>query len=99
MAGAAPLPYPRRATGSLSMSGENGLPVEGGCICGQVRFRVNAPPMLTMACHCRGCQQLTSSAFSLSAVFPSEAFEVIAGEPVVGGKHRDDVRQFYCPNC
>ena len=79
--------------------GENGLPVEGGCLCGQVRFRVNAPPMLTMACHCRGCQQLTSSAFSLSAMFPSESVEVIQGEPVLGGLHREDVHQFYCPNC
>ena len=78
---------------------DDGLPVEGGCLCGQVRFRVSAPPMLTMACHCRGCQQLTSSAFSLSAMFPSEAFEVTAGEPVIGGNHRADVHQLFCPHC
>ena len=28
------------------------LPREGGCRCGQVRFKVTAPPLLTMACHC-----------------------------------------------
>ena len=77
----------------------NGLPVEGGCRCGQVRFRVSAPPMLTMACHCRGCQQMTASAFSLSAAVPSDAFEVIAGEPVIGGLHREEVRHFFCPHC
>jgi hypothetical protein len=77
----------------------DGLPAEGGCICGQVRFRVSAPPVLTMACHCRGCQQLTSSAFSLSAMFPADGFAVTQGEPVLGGKHREDVEQFYCPHC
>jgi hypothetical protein len=30
------------------------LPWEGGCLCGEIRFRVGAPPLLTMACHCRG---------------------------------------------
>jgi hypothetical protein len=78
---------------------ERGLPVEGGCRCGQVRIRVSAPPLLTMACHCRGCQQMTSSAFSLSAAIPAEAFEVIAGEPVIGGLHGADVHHFFCPHC
>jgi hypothetical protein len=52
-----------------------------------------------MACHCRGCQQLTSSAFSLSALVRSEDVEVIQGKPVVGGLHRPQMRQDYCPNC
>jgi len=77
----------------------NGLPVEGGCLCGQVRFRIKAPPLLSMACHCRGCQKLTSSAFSLSFMVPADGFEVTQGEPVLGGAHRDDVEQFFCPNC
>lgn len=72
--------------------------VEGGCRCGQVRFRVSAPPLLTMACHCRGCQQMTASAFSLSAVYPAEAFEVVTGEPVLGGLH-GPTRHFFCPHC
>jgi len=77
----------------------DGLPVEGGCLCGEVRFRIGAAPLLTMACHCRGCQKLTSGAFSLSAMVASDSFAVTAGEPVLGGAHRDDVEQFFCPNC
>jgi hypothetical protein len=77
---------------------EPGLSVEGGCRCGQVRFRVSAPPLLTMACHCTGCQRMTASAFSLSAAIPSDAFEVIAGEPVIGGLHGDP-RHYFCPYC
>ncbi|MGO4386149.1 GFA family protein [Microvirga sp. 2YAF29] len=71
---------------------------EGGCRCGQLRFRVTAKPIITMACHCTGCQRMTASAFSLSALYPSEAFEVTAGEPVIGGLH-GATRHFFCPHC
>ena len=60
---------------------------EGGCRCGQVRIKMTAPPFLTMACHCTGCQRMTGSAFSLSAAYPSNAFSVTQGEPVIGGLH------------
>ncbi len=44
------------------------------CMCGQVRMRVSVPPVMTMACHCKGCQKLSASAFfSLTAMIPSEA--------------------------
>ena len=74
------------------------LPVEGGCRCDQVRIKVSAPPLLTMACHCTGCQKMTSSAYSLSAAIPAEGFEVIRGEPVVGGLHGAS-RHYFCPHC
>jgi hypothetical protein len=71
---------------------------EGGCRCGQVRFRATGPVLVTMACHCTGCQKMSSSAFSLSTLYPAEAFEVTAGEPVIGGLH-GDTRHFFCPHC
>ena len=75
------------------------LPVEGGCRCGQVRLRISAPPLLTMACHCTGCQRMTASAFSLSAAIPAEAFEVIQGTPVIGGLHGETAHHYFCPHC
>ena len=39
------------------------IPQEGGCRCGQVRLKISAPPILTMACHCTGCQKMSSSAY------------------------------------
>jgi hypothetical protein len=75
------------------------LPIEGSCRCGDVRIRISAAPMITMACHCRGCQKMSASAFSCSAAIPSAGFEVTAGEPVVGGAHGDDTRHYHCPRC
>lgn len=74
------------------------LPLEGGCRCGRVRLRVEAPPLLTMACHCTGCQRMSASAFSLSAAIPSEGFAVIQGEPVIGGLH-GAIEHYFCPYC
>jgi hypothetical protein len=74
------------------------LPAVGGCRCGRVRVRVSAPSLLTMACHCTGCQRMSASAYSLSAAIPSEAFAVTQGEPEIGGLHGAS-RHFFCPYC
>ena len=71
---------------------------EGGCRCGRVRLKVTKRPLLTMACHCKGCQRMSSSAFSLSAAIPAEGFEVIEGEPVIGGLHGAS-RHYFCGYC
>ena len=41
---------------------------------------------------------MTGSAFSLSSLFPSDAFKVVAGEPVLGGT-RGATRHYFCPEC
>ncbi|KJH73431.1 GFA family protein [Aliterella atlantica] len=74
------------------------LPWEGGCRCGQVRFKVSVPPLLTMACHCTGCQRMTASAFSLSIAIPSVGFSILKGEPTIGGLH-GAARHYFCPYC
>jgi hypothetical protein len=79
------------------MDGWN-LPWDGGCRCGRVRLRVSAPPLVTSACHCTGCQRMSASAFSLSIAVPSSGFAVTQGEPVIGGLH-GDAHHFFCPWC
>lgn len=74
------------------------LPWEGGCRCGQVRLEIRAYPLLAMACHCTGCQRMSASAFSLSLAIPSAGFQVVKGEPVIGGLH-GATRHFFCPHC
>lgn len=75
------------------------LPMEGGCRCGRVRLRISARPILTMACHCTGCQKMSASAYSLSAAVPAQGFEITEGEPVIGGLHGADAHHYHCPHC
>ncbi len=73
------------------------LPIEGACMCGQVRLRVSARPVITGACHCRGCQRLSASAFSLTAIIPADGVEVM-GETAIGALHGESKYE-YCPRC
>ena len=73
-------------------------PQTGTCRCGEVSFRVTGAPLLTAACHCGGCKRMSASAYSLSSAYPEEAFELVNGEPVIGGLH-GATRHYFCPHC
>ncbi|MGD9814550.1 MAG: GFA family protein [Hyphomonadaceae bacterium] len=62
-------------------------------------MRIAAPPLMAMACHCRGCQKLTSGPYSLTLMIPPGGFEVTAGAPVIGALHRAESQHHYCPHC
>ena len=70
----------------------------GECRCGRVRFEVSSKPLITMACHCTGCQRMSGSAFSLSSLYSNAGFKVTSGEPVIGGLH-STTRHFFCAYC
>lgn len=72
--------------------------VEGRCRCGKLHLAVAGRPLLTMACHCTGCQRMTGSAFSLSSAYPADRFSLVAGEPVLGGL-RAGTRHYFCGDC
>ncbi|KAB5625750.1 GFA family protein [Pseudomonas putida] len=73
-------------------------PAVGACRCGQVTFESAQPAIMTSACHCTGCQKMSGSAYSLTALFPSEGFRITRGVPVPGGLH-GTTRHEFCPNC
>lgn len=56
-------------------------PYFGHCLCGAIRYRVNAEPYTLYACHCTDCQRRTGGAFGLSMLVKREAVELLQGEP------------------
>ena len=74
------------------------LPWHGACRCGRVSLQITKPPLLTMACHCRGCQKMSASAFSLTVTVPSDGFSSSGLEPEIGGLH-GAARHHFCPWC
>ncbi len=48
----------------------------GGCLCGQIRYKVSAKPLQTVVCHCLNCQKQAGSAFSLVAFFSRDSLEL-----------------------
>lgn len=81
------------------MGGEQSFPLEGGCICDRVRFQITHAPLISFACHCRGCQKLTSSAFSLAVMVPLDHFAVTNGETVIGALRKPDGAYRFCDWC
>jgi len=75
------------------------LPMEGGCRCGEVRFRISAAPMFTAICHCTGCQRMTGGAYSTSVAVPRGGFALTKGETVIGGLHGERLHHQHCDYC
>jgi hypothetical protein len=79
-----------------------GYPLEGGCDCGGVRYRMTTPPMYVHCCHCRWCQRESGSAFALNAMIEADRVELLQGTPEVvltpsaSGKGQRFAR---CPDC
>jgi hypothetical protein len=57
-------------------------PLEGGCACGAVRYRLRTAPMITHCCHCTACQRQRGSAFAVNALIEADRVERLRGEPV-----------------
>jgi hypothetical protein len=48
-------------------------PINGSCQCGGVTYQLFEPPLAIVACHCKQCQKLSTSAFSITAMVDSKA--------------------------
>ena len=55
--------------------------LEGGCTCGEVRYRLRSAPMFVHCCHCTSCQTETGSAFAINALIEVDRVELLAGGP------------------
>ena len=78
------------------------FPIEGGCTCRSVRYRLASAPLFVHCCHCRWCQRETGSAFAINALIESNRVEVLSGRPDAvptpsnSGRGQTIVR---CPEC
>lgn len=57
--------------------------IEGGCLCGGVRFELTAAPLSAGYCHCTRCQKRTGGGSSAQARVDGRAFRLTAGEALV----------------
>ena len=75
---------------------------DGGCACGEVRYRLTSEPLFTHCCHCLNCQRQTGSAFVINLLIESDRVELPASEPQAVQAPRDDSSTqtiYRCPVC
>jgi len=57
------------------------FPLDGGCDCGETRYRMETAPLFVHCCHCRWCQRETGASFALNALIESSRVTVLAAQP------------------
>ncbi|MBJ7470115.1 MAG: GFA family protein [Solirubrobacteraceae bacterium] len=77
------------------------LPVEGSCLCGEVRFRVTGRFITAGYCHCTHCQKRTGTGASIQGRVERTDLELQAGAellkafvPPAGGRPK-----VFCTGC
>jgi len=58
-------------------------PLEGGCTCRAVRYRLASGPLFVHCCHCRWCQRETGASFALNAMIEADRVLLLQGQPEV----------------
>ncbi len=72
--------------------------LKGSCLCGQVRFTIDAELAPPDACHCRQCRK-QSGHFFVSANAPRSALRIEGGEHVRWYASSSSVRRGFCCHC
>lgn len=75
--------------------------LDGGCLCGAVRYRAEAAPVIQAVCHCRNCQRQAGSGWSMIVGVPAATLQV-SGEVRTyqdSGESGGAVRRQFCPTC
>ena len=59
------------------------FPIEGGCDCKSIRYRMDTKPLFVHCCHCRWCQRESGASFALNAMIESDRVVNLGTEPEV----------------
>ena len=70
----------------------------GGCLCGEIRYRINGAPVEALYCHCRMCQRAHGAPIVAWLTVPLDAFMLTAGNPAAYRSSAKAWRHF-CSSC
>lgn len=75
--------------------------IEGGCLCGKVRYTADTEPRFIGVCHCADCQRFTGSAFSTVIALPASDLKTIGTLKTFtkAGDTGKPIHRRFCPEC
>ena len=74
--------------------------IEGGCLCGDVAFRIDATALPLYRCHCSICRRASGGGASAATIVPRARFVWASGEDrIVGWRRPTGYRGDFCGRC
>lgn len=73
--------------------------LEGGCLCGHLRYRLTARPFAADYCHCRKCQKSTGSAVAAWMDFTTDQVSWQGEADLAEYSSTQYARRGFCRNC
>jgi hypothetical protein len=77
------------------------MKIEGGCLCGKVRYSAEAEPAFVGVCHCKSCQKGSGTAFNVVVAVPKPAVTVQGSLKTFQGRGDSGKATYrrFCPDC
>jgi hypothetical protein len=77
------------------------MKIEGGCLCGKVRYSADTEPAFVGVCHCKNCQKQAGTAFSIVVAIPKPALSMQGTLKTFNdrGESGKAVYRRFCPEC
>lgn len=76
--------------------------IEGGCFCGDVRYRINGEPVIQLYCFCKDCLSMSGTDGFAGYLVNDSDFSLIKGAPSTFNKLSKEgrtVKRHFCGNC
>ncbi|NOD37146.1 MULTISPECIES: GFA family protein [unclassified Ruegeria] len=76
--------------------------LEGGCFCGEVRYRITGEAVLQLMCFCRDCLSMTGTDGYAGYMIKSENLQLLKGKPRTFEKTSKEGRpviKHFCGTC
>lgn len=73
--------------------------VQGGCLCGAVRFDVDLPSKWCAHCHCTMCQRAHGAGYVTWAGFKKESFRLTQDDQLKWHESSPGARRGFCKTC
>ncbi len=72
--------------------------IEGGCLCGEVRYRMTSSPDHLTMCHCSNCRRAVGAQSVAWLTLPANSFAFTQGTPV-GYRTETEALRTFCGRC
>lgn len=74
--------------------------IKGSCLCGSIRFEINAKPDSVSHCHCKMCQKQHGAAYATYArINRSDIRYLTSEEQLTVYNSSDDILRKFCRKC